>query len=126
MELVFKRLKQLLRVRLLRCKRMDVAEATVRALLIAWVLQENLATELRTALSTATQCPVSSWRICQLSLETVRQDVIGHWTRARLRECLPRLHRFFCSSPRQRLAQETDMRAWLEERTQSVVRPLAA
>ncbi len=75
---MFKRLKQLLRVRLRRCKRMDVAEATVRALVIAWVLQENLATELRTALSTATQCPVRSWRVCHLSLETLRQDVIGH------------------------------------------------
>jgi hypothetical protein len=112
-ELIFKRLKQLLRVHTLRCQRQDVAEASLRALLLAWVLQENLAQELREALTTDHQCPVSSWRLCQLSLETLRQEVAGHWTRARLRACLPRLRRFLCSSPRQREHQETQLRRWL-------------
>lgn len=125
-ELVFKRLKQLLRVRWLRCKRKEVAEATVRALLLAWVLQEELATLLRKALATDTQCPVSSWRVCQLSLETLRQEVIGHWTRARLRACLPRLRRFLCASPRKRQHQETHLRKWLEQRAQAVEPALAA
>lgn len=119
-ELVFKRLKQLLRVRRLRCKRKEVAEATVRALLIAWVLQEDLATSLREALASDTQCPVSSWRVCQLSLETLRQEVIGHWSRARLRECLPRLRRFLGESPRRREHQESQVRRWLSQRTQAV------
>lgn len=125
-ELVFKRLKQLLRVRRLRCKRKEVAEATVRALLIAWVLQEDLATALREALATDSQCPVSSWRVCQLSLETVRQEVMGHWTRTRLHACLPRLQRFLCASPRKRKHQETDLRKWLGQRSQALEPVLAA
>jgi Transposase DDE domain len=118
-ELVFKRFKQLLRVRALRCQCLEVAEATVRALLIAWVLQEQLASELREALGEELQCPVSSWRVCQLSLETLRQEVQGQWTRARLQACLPRLRRFLCSSPRRRTQQETQIRDWLQRRTQA-------
>jgi hypothetical protein len=112
-ELVFKRLKQLLRVRPVRCKRRDMAEATVRALLIAWVLQERLAASLREALEGDGQWPVSSWRVCQLSLEVMRQEVLGSWTRERVRACLPRLTRFLCNSPRERIQQETQIRTWL-------------
>jgi len=133
-ELVFKRMKQLLRVRPLRCQRDAAAEATVRALLIAWVIQEGLATTLRDALSQDVACPVSSWRVCQLGLDTVRQEVIGHWSHARVRECLPRQRRFLCGSPRnvreclprqrrflcgsprKRRQQEAHIRRWLEER----------
>jgi hypothetical protein len=118
-ELVFKRFKQLLRVRPLRCQRRDVAEATARAMLIAWVLQEDLATAVRTALREDRQGPVSSWRVCQLSLDTLRQAVLGRWTRARRWACLPRLRRFLCSSPRRRVHQETHIREWVQHRTQA-------
>jgi hypothetical protein len=114
-ELVFKRLKQLLRVHTLRCQCPEVAEASLRALLIAWVLQENLATELRKAFADDQQCALSSWRLCQLSLETLRQEVVGQWTRARVRECLERLQRFLCSSPRRREHQESQIRLWLAQ-----------
>ena len=49
-ELVFKRLKQLLRVADLRCREPVALEATVRALLVAWALQEQVVTELRALL----------------------------------------------------------------------------
>lgn len=114
-ELVFKRLKQLLRVRTLRCKRDDVAEATLRALLIAWVLQEDLGRELRRALASEASRPVSSWQLAQLSVATLRQAVSGTWTRARLVECLPRLRRYLCSSPRSRVQHETAVRRWLNQ-----------
>lgn len=118
-ELVFKRFKQLVRVRPLRCRLPDMAEATVRALLIAWVFQEQLADALRQALAADQQYPVSSWRICQLSLATLRQEVQGQWTRARLRACLPQLRRFLCSSPRRRTQQEIAIRDWLHQRSQA-------
>jgi hypothetical protein len=112
-ELVFKRLKQLLRVRALRCRGREMAEATVRALLIGWVLQEQLGAVLGEALERKERCPVSSWRLCQLSLETLRQEVVGRWSRARLRACLPRLGRYLCTSRRRRAHQESQLRAWL-------------
>ena len=42
-ELLFKRLKQLLRAHAIRARTRAAAEATVRALLVAWALQERVA-----------------------------------------------------------------------------------
>jgi|GEM_PF-6429782 len=94
-------------------RRRDVAEATVRAVLIARVLQEDLATAGRTSLREDRQGPVRSGRVCRLSLDTLRQAVLGRWTRARRWACLPRLRRFLGSSPRRRVHQETDIREWV-------------
>jgi hypothetical protein len=94
-------------------------EATVRALLIAWVLQEGMAAEIRAVLATLPQArprQVSSWLLTGLGLETVRHQVLGSWSHTRLRACLPRLQRFLTLSPRRRPPQETDVRAWLTGR----------
>jgi hypothetical protein len=114
-ELVFKRFKQLLRVRALRCKGEEVAEATIRALLIAWVLQEDLGRELRRVLADEARRAVSSWQLARLSVASLRQAVEGRWTRARVVACLPRLRRFVCVSPRKREQQETVLRRWLNQ-----------
>ena len=47
-ELVFKKMKQLLRLNQIRSKHLTSVEATVRALLIAWALHEDTTTLLRT------------------------------------------------------------------------------
>jgi Transposase DDE domain len=118
-ELVLKRMKQLLRLNQIRSKPPTSVEATVRALLIAWALQESTTTWLRTLLS-ATASPervvVSSWLVSGLGLETLRQQVQGGWSEARLQACLPRLHRFLCSRPRRRGHQESTVRTWLDQR----------
>jgi hypothetical protein len=46
-------------------------------------------------------------------LDTLRQQVQGTWSEARLQACLPRLRRFLVSSPRRRRHQESAVRAWL-------------
>jgi hypothetical protein len=118
-ELVFKKMKQLLRLNQIRSKHRTSVEATVRALLIAWALHESTTTWLRTLLST-TASPegvvVSSWLLSGLGLDTLRQQVQGEWSEARLQACLPRLHRFLCSRPRRRGCQESTVRTWLEQR----------
>ena len=118
-ELVFKRLKQLLRVADLRCHAQAGVEATVRALLVAWALQEQVTAELRALLPTGTRDPThpaSSWLLAGLSVATLRVQVRGNWTLGRLRACLPRLVRFLVSSPRKRCQQEAAIRQWLEQR----------
>lgn len=118
-ELVFKRMKQLLRLNQLRSQHPTSVEATVRAVLIAWVLQEGMAAEIRSVLATLPQARprrVSSWLLTGLGLETVRQQVLGSWSHTRLRACLPRLQRFLTLSPRRRPHQETEVRAWLAGR----------
>jgi hypothetical protein len=118
-ELVFRIMKQLLRLNQIRCKHPTSVEATVRALLIAWALQESTTTWLRTLLS-ATASPesvvVSSWLLSGLGLDTLRQQVQGTWSEARLQACLPRLRRFLCSRPRRRGHQECAVWAWLAQR----------
>jgi len=118
-ELVFKKMKQLLRLNQIRSKHRTSVEATVRALLIAWALHESTTMWLRTLLS-ATTSPegvvVSSWLLSGLGLDTLRQQVRGTWSEARLQACLPRLRRFLCSRPRRRGHQECAVRAWLAQR----------
>jgi Transposase DDE domain len=118
-ELVFKKMKQLLRLNQIRSKHRTSVEATVRALLIAWALHESTTMWLRTLLS-ATTSPegvvVSSWLLSGLGLDTLRQQVRGTWSEARLQACLPHLRRFLCSRPRRRGHQECAVRAWLAQR----------
>ena len=115
-ELVFKKMKQLLRLNQIRTQHATSVEATVRALLVAWALHEDTTTWLRPLLSvptTTTLAVVSSWLLSGLGLDTLRQQVQGSWSEARVRACLPRLRRFLCSRPRRRGHQESAVRAWL-------------
>jgi hypothetical protein len=120
-ELVYKRMKQVLQLNQIRSTQRDQVEATVRLLLIAWALQEGEAAQVRAmlprGLPTATWGSgarvVSSWLLTGVCLATLRQQVQGQWSQARLRECLPRLQRFLCSRLRRRGHQETEVRAWL-------------
>ena len=114
-----KKMKQLLRLNQIRSKHRTSVEATVRALLIAWALHEDTTTWLRPLLS-ASASPemvvISSWLVSGLGLDTLRQQVQGRWSEARLQACLPRLRRFLCSRPRRRAHQASTVRAWLEQR----------
>ena len=118
-ELGFKKMKQLLRLNQIRSKHRTSIEATVRALLVAWALHEGSTAQLRTLLNATTppaSAVVSSWLLSGLGLDTMRQQVQGRWSEARLQACLPRLHRFLCSRPRRRGHQESSVRTWLEQR----------
>lgn len=123
-ELVFKKMKQLLRLNQIRSTHLTSVEATVRALLVAWALHEDTTTQLRMLLRAAAppKTPVvSSWLVSGLGLDTLRQQVQGSWSEARLQACLPRLRRFVCTRPRQRVHQESSVRAWLEQRAVPVL-----
>jgi len=120
-ELLFKRMKQLLRLGQLRATSADGATATIRARLVAWLLQEQESAALRALLprldppvagAAAEDVVVSSWTLTVLGLETLRQQVVGSWSAARVQACLERLQRFLVSRS-QRPHQETEVRAWL-------------
>ena len=80
-------MKQLLRLNQIRTQHPPSGEATVRALLIGWAWHEGTPTLRRTLLS-ATAPPaltvVSSWLRRGLGLDTLRQQVQGQWSEARL------------------------------------------
>lgn len=137
-ELVFKRMKGLLKLSHLRCRTADMVLPTLTTLLIAWSLHEQIGHELRTALQglptamlsttpladlvsdeeavqqeETSQSTLSSWRLTSLGLQTVRQIVLGQWSSAQVLAALPRLHRFLSESPRRRPHQESQIRARL-------------
>ena len=132
-ELVYKRMKSVLKLNQLRSTQCTPVEATVRLLLIAWVLQEGEAAQVRALLaglwsgaatvSNGVPRAVSSWLLTALCVETLRQQVQGQWTAARVRVCLPRLQRFLVHRPRRREHQESAVRTWLAGRGRAGVRP---
>ena len=108
-------------------------EATLLALLLAWALLQAEVQYARQVLTEAAEqwarsldpsgaseplpAPsppsVSSWTVTALGIQTMRLLVQGYWTFARLRSCLPYLHRFLCSRRRQRDHQESTIRRHL-------------
>ena len=136
-ELVIKRMKQVLKLAQLRGKTALTNEATLLALLVCWALQQQEAQQARQVLMQAVQLvavpspsggqdepqpgtaqgaregPLSSWGLTALCVQTLRVVVQGYWTPARLRLCLPQLRRFVRGSPRQRTQQESTIRCLL-------------
>jgi hypothetical protein len=132
-ELLFKRMKQIMRLGLLRCRSQASCQATILLWLIAWALQEQEMQPIRQALHPAAEalqeallhppactCPpacvpaaLSSWRMAALGVHTLRTWVQGRWTLSRLLSCLPLLSRFLRGSPRKRRQQEQSIRTLL-------------
>ena len=118
-ELVFKRMKQLLRLNQIRCKERASVEPTVRILLVAWALQEDVMCEIRELLAIGTageNMPLSSWVLTGLCLDTFRSQVLGRWSWAGIGASLPSIKRFLSMGSRLRWHQETEVRAWLVTR----------
>jgi hypothetical protein len=131
-ELFFKRFKQLLDAHRVRCEHPESAQANILALLLAWTLQEDELVAARMQLQQAASLPVevpavmvmpepeqgqeqasSEWLLAALSLDVLREQVRGRITAARLRACLPRLHRFVRGSPRKRTHWYSQCCRWL-------------
>jgi hypothetical protein len=145
-ELVIKRMKQVLKLAQLRGQTALTNEATILALLVCWALQQQEAATTRALLQQTAEtiqglcapapqsseplaagvpdeppaAAASSWLLTSLWVQTLRVVVQGYWTPARLRACLPSLHRFVCGSPRQRVHQEMTIRCWLTSQFEQV------
>jgi Transposase DDE domain len=141
-ELLIKRMKQLLKLAQVRGKTALTNEATILALLVAWSLVQpevacarqvlsQAARQWQTAHDEALACPeglkpsapltpcpsttLSSWTITALCVQTLRQHVQGCWTLARLHVCWPFLLRFVAHR-RRRPHQESAIRRHLLDR----------
>jgi len=128
-ELVIKRMKQVLKLAQLRGQTALTNEATLLALLLAWALMQSEVQQARHLLTEAAEqwacsdacepcvapspAHISSWTVTALGLQTLRVLVQGFWTFAHLRSCLPVLLRFLCSRRRLRDHQESSIRRQL-------------
>jgi hypothetical protein len=96
-EVLFKRIKQVLSLHILPAQTPQGAQAMICALLVAWILLEEDVQTLRRQLSDGepVECPISSWLLAHLAFEGLRKVLEGHWTPERLRAVLPELRRLF-------------------------------
>jgi hypothetical protein len=118
-ELLFKRIKQLLAVAELRVQQREAVEAVLCLYLIAWALQERAAGTLAAHLPRG-RGPVSPWRVGRLVVEELRGAVRGGWTAARRAAQAARLTRYLGSSPRRRVCQEQRFHNWFAKREAAV------
>lgn len=105
-ELLFKRLKQILGLHRLRARDPVLAQVYLLGKILALLLLEDLSGELARGplaewFETSRQ-PVSPWRWMHLWAELLRQAVRGPLTFSRVRAALPRQRRYLCDAPRKR------------------------
>jgi Transposase DDE domain len=123
-EIFFKRLKQLLGKHQLRAKTEKTAKATMASLLVSWVLQQEIAQEMRKILEgmyndlgeeeeqtkrneERITYVLNEWIMQQTSMSLFRQYVQGPLRKQDLLERLPQLERHFRDSPRKRTHEWT-------------------
>jgi hypothetical protein len=130
-EILFKRIKQLLMTHVLNGRTEKTIGVTVAALLVSWVLQQDIAVEMRSLLQDMYHtleispgngemeeeeeviCLVNEWRVQQVGSDLLRQQVQGPRTRQRILECLPKLERHLKDSPRKRTHHWHCVTQWL-------------
>lgn len=134
-EVVFKRIKQVLDLHREHCLNRQRAQASILAHLLAWILageeammaREHFAQALALLEDLSEDVPVpqpnlgqdgvvSEGMLASLRLDLLRSQVIGPLTAARFRACLPQLRRFVCGSLRQRTHWYTQTVGWLTDR----------
>jgi hypothetical protein len=149
-ELLFKRIKQCLRLHQLRLKDWQRVSCVLHLNLIGWWLQEQEAHWLRELLTHVLQPPqgpirqlaepeqegeeeaeesdwvLSSWTVAHFCCEEVRTMLRGAWTRKRKQECEPALRRYVLSRKRPRGHRETEQRTWLEAKYRQLAARSAA
>ena len=110
-ELLFKRIKQVLDTHRLPCRCPQTAQAMIAALLVAWLLIEDEATELRRQITDGEPLalPVSSWQLNQWSKASLQNVVTGWWSPHQLRALAPELRPLF-DHKRQRSLREHQRR----------------
>jgi hypothetical protein len=125
-ELLFKRMKQMMDMHVIRSKTPQGCESSLLAWLIIWALQEQEAHEARDVLRHVHQCldssvldipegELSPWLLTKICLQTLLITIQGHWTRSRLDLCLPYIQRFLYSSPRKRRLQSHQVCSLLDK-----------
>ncbi len=110
-EILFKRIKQLLDVHRLRCRCPQTAQAMIAALLVAWLLIEDQAAELRRQITDGEELrfPVSSWQLDRWACSSLQKVVEGWWSPQQVVALAPELRRLF-KDRRQRPLREHQRR----------------
>jgi Transposase DDE domain len=96
-EVLFKRIKQLLDIHRLRCQSPQTAQVLILAMLIAWLLIEDQAAQLRRQITDGEPLsfPLSEWQLDQWACSGLKKVVEGWWSPKQVLALLPELRRLF-------------------------------
>ncbi|GHO83713.1 transposase [Dictyobacter formicarum] len=111
-ELLFKRIKQLVRLHRLRSEHFQSNQAVLAAMMVGWILLEQQVSQVRRALPSKptkhAAGPVSTWAICALLAQSLRTMIVGTWTWSQIRASLSQLHPVLMYHPQNRVHQESE------------------
>ena len=119
-ELLFKRIKQLVRIHRLPSSHQLTNEATLAALLVGWALVERQAgflrdqmdqeeAELTDAAEAASVPPVSTWQIEAVLVQSLRTMILGCWTWRQIQQQLHQIRYLLASPQGDRVHQESSI-----------------
>lgn len=96
-EVLFKRIKQLLDIHRLRCQSPRTAQVLIAAVLLAWLLIEDQAAELRRQITEGESWsfPLSEWQLDQWACSGLKKVVEGWWSPKHVLALLPELRCLF-------------------------------
>lgn len=111
-ELLLKRIKQLVRLHRLRSEQLQSNQAVLAAMLIGWILLEQQASQLRRELAEQSQqgdLPISTWAVCAILAHSLRTMILGCWTWSQIRASLKLRREAVTVHRQQRPHQESAM-----------------
>jgi len=112
-ELLFKRIKQLVRLHRLRSDDLQSNQAVLGAMLVGWILLEQQVSQARRQLhgKTAERVtgPLSTWALCAMFAQSLHTMILGTWTWSQIRASLSQVQRLLLYHPQNRVHQESDV-----------------
>jgi hypothetical protein len=103
-ELLFKRIKQLVRLHRLRSSNLQSNQAVLATMLVGWILMEQKAAHWRAALEKKGKHkgqPVSTWALYAVLAQSFRSMILGNWTWSQMEASMPRMDRLVRYHPQE-------------------------
>lgn len=116
-ELLFKRIKQLVRLHRLRSDDLHSNQAVLAAMLVGWILLEQQVNQARRTLHEQARGqvtgPLSTWALCAIFAQSLHTMILGTWTWSHIQASLPLMQQVVRYHPQNRVHQESDVVARL-------------
>jgi hypothetical protein len=113
-ELLFKRIKQLVRLHRLRSGNLQSNQSVLAAMLVGWILMEQKANQLRANYlekkGKRSRQPVSTWALYAQLAQSFRSMIVGVWTWSQIEASIERMDRLLRYHPQEdRPHQESEL-----------------